>query len=120
MPSSRSYPSASRRGPSARFWVPVGQESPRWPTCWCASTTPIRFDGRDLRDLTLASLRRAVVLLDQTPYLYQASVRENIAYGRPDATIDEIREAACAAAIHERILAMPEGYETIVAERGQT
>ncbi len=80
----------------------------------------IRFDGRDLRDLTLESLRRSVVLLDQTPYLYQASVRENIAYARPEAAGEEIREAARAAAIHERILALPDGYDTIIAERGQT
>ncbi|SPE36194.1 conserved membrane hypothetical protein [Candidatus Sulfopaludibacter sp. SbA6] len=80
----------------------------------------ILFDGHDLRDLTLASLRRSVVLLDQSPYLYQASVRENMAYARPEATDDEIREAARAAAIHERVLALPDGYDTIIAERGQT
>jgi ATP-binding cassette, subfamily B, bacterial len=80
----------------------------------------IRFDGHDLRDLTLASLRRSVVLLDQSPYLYQASVRENLLYGRPDATEEEIREAARAAAIHDRVLALPEGYDTVIAERGQT
>ena len=80
----------------------------------------VRFDGCDLRDLSLASLRQSVVLLDQSPYLYQASVRENLAYGRPDATDEEIQEAARAAAIHERILALPDGYETIIAERGQT
>ena len=61
-----------------------------------------------------------MVLLDQSPYLYQASVRENMAYGRPEATDAEIHEAARAAAIHERILALPEGYDTIIAERGQT
>jgi len=80
----------------------------------------ILFDGHDLRDLTLASLRRSVVLLDQSPYLYQASVRENMAYARPEATDDEIREAARAAAIHERVLALPDGYDTIIAEPGQT
>ena len=80
----------------------------------------IRVDGHDLRDLTLSSLRRSVVLLDQSPYLYQASVRENMLYARPDATDEEIREAARAAAIHERVLALPEGYDTIIAERGQT
>ncbi len=80
----------------------------------------VRFDGQDLRDISLASLRQTVVLLDQTPYFYQASVRENLAYGRPGATDDEIREAARAAAIHERILALPEGYDTTIAERGQS
>src|SRR5271170_1478700 len=80
----------------------------------------IRIDGRDLRDLPLADLRHAVMLLDQAPYLFHASVRENIAYARPDATDDEIVSAAQAASIHERILALPEGYSTIIAERGQT
>ena len=80
----------------------------------------IRIDGRDLRDVPLADLRHAVMLLDQTPYLFHASVRENIAYARPEATLDEIVNAAQAASIHERILALPEGYDSIVAERGQT
>jgi ATP-binding cassette subfamily B protein len=80
----------------------------------------IRVDGCDLRDLSLASVRGAVALLDQSPYLYNASVRENIAYGRPGATDEEIHEAARAAAIHERVLALPEGYATVIAERGQT
>ena len=80
----------------------------------------IRIDGRDLRDLPLADLRHAVMLLDQAPYLFHASVRENIAYARPDAGNDAIVSAAQAAAIHERILALPDGYDTIIAERGQT
>jgi ATP-binding cassette subfamily B protein len=80
----------------------------------------IRFDGCDLRDLTLASLRRSVVLLDQSPYLHQASVRENLAYARPEATEAEIHAATRAAAIHDRIEALPQGYDTIIAERGQT
>jgi len=80
----------------------------------------VRLDGCDLRDLSLVSLRGSIALLDQSPYLYQASVRENIAYGRPGASLDEIQDAARAAAIHERILALPSGYETIIAERGQT
>ncbi len=80
----------------------------------------IRIDGRDVRDLPLADLRHAVLLVDQAPYLFHASVRENIAYARPEASDDEIVSAAQAASIHERILALPDGYNTIVAERGQT
>ena len=80
----------------------------------------IRIDGRDLRDLSIADLRHAVLLVDQAPYLFHASVRENIAYAKPDATDDEIHRAAEAASIHERILALPDGYDTIIAERGQT
>jgi ATP-binding cassette, subfamily B, bacterial len=80
----------------------------------------IRIDGRDLRDLRLADVRNAMMLVDQAPYLFHASVRENIAYARPDATDDEIVNAAQAASVHERILALPDGYATIIAERGQT
>ncbi len=80
----------------------------------------IRIDGRDLRDVPLTDLRHAVLLVDQAPYLFHASIRENIAYARPAATLDEIIQAARDASIHERILALPEGYDTVVAERGQT
>lgn len=80
----------------------------------------IRLDGHNLRDLSFADLRRAVALVDQSPYLFRATVRENIAYARPDASADQIAEAARAAAIHDRILALPEGYETVLAERGQS
>jgi ATP-binding cassette subfamily B protein len=80
----------------------------------------IRIDGRDLRDLPLADLRRAVMLVDQAPYLFHASVRENIAYARSEASDDEIMSAARAASMHERILALPDGYGTVIAERGQT
>ncbi|HTX35758.1 MAG TPA: ATP-binding cassette domain-containing protein, partial [Bryobacteraceae bacterium] len=80
----------------------------------------ILLDGRNLRDLRLEDVRRDVMLLDQAPYLFHATVRENIAYARPGATPEEIVAAARAASIHQRILALPEGYETVVAERGQT
>lgn len=80
----------------------------------------VRIDGHDVREMTVASLRRAVMLVDQVPYLFPVSVRENIAYARPEATMAEIEAAARAAAIHDRILELPQGYETVVAERGQT
>jgi ATP-binding cassette subfamily B protein len=80
----------------------------------------IKLDGRDLRDLRLEDVRREVMLLDQAPYLFHATVRENIAYARPEASGEEIVAAARAASIHQRIEALPEGYETVVAERGQT
>ena len=80
----------------------------------------IMLDGRDLRDLRLEDVRRQVMLLDQAPYLFHATVRENIAYVRPEATVAEIVAAARAAAIHDRIQSLPEGYDTVVAERGQT
>jgi ATP-binding cassette subfamily B protein len=80
----------------------------------------IRLDGYDLRDLRLADLRREVMLVDQTPYLFQATVRENILYARPEASEADLIDAARAAAIHERILQLPQGYDTSLAERGQT
>ena len=80
----------------------------------------VRLDGRDLRDLRLADVRRQVMLLDQAPYLFHATVRENIAYARPEATKDEIIAAARAASIHQHIESLPDGYETVIAERGQT
>jgi ATP-binding cassette subfamily B protein len=80
----------------------------------------IRIDGRDLRDLPVADVRHAVLLVDQAPYLFHASVRENIAYARPEASDDEIVSAAQAASIHQRILGLPDGYGTVIAERGQT
>jgi len=80
----------------------------------------IRLDGRDLRDLRLEDVRRHVMLLDQAPYLFHATVRENIAYARPDASFEKIVAAARAASIHQRIESLPDGYDTVVAERGQT
>lgn len=80
----------------------------------------IRLDDHDLRSVRLNDLRNSVVLVDQASFLFQATVRENIAYGNPDATLDEITTAAQAAAIHDRILALPQQYDTLVGERGLT
>ncbi len=79
----------------------------------------IQVDGQDLRSLRLQDLRRQVMLLDQAPFLFQSTIRDNIAYARPDATDEEIIEAARAAAIHQKIVSMPDGYQTTLAERGQ-
>src|SRR5436190_28411 len=80
----------------------------------------IRLDEHDLRSLRLSDIRNAIVLVDQASFLFRATVRENIAYGKPDATFEEIMAAATAAAIHERILALPQQYDTVVSERGLT
>jgi ATP-binding cassette subfamily B protein len=80
----------------------------------------ILLDGHELRSLRLHDLRNSVVLVDQASFLFQATVRENIAYGKPDATFAEISEAAKRAAIHDRILALPQQYDTLVGERGLT
>ena len=78
----------------------------------------ITIDGKDVRKLTLQSLREQIGLVQQDVYLFCGSIRENIAYGRPDASMEEIIEAAKKANIHEFIMELPDGYETFVGERG--
>jgi ATP-binding cassette, subfamily B, bacterial len=80
----------------------------------------IAIDGKDIRELRLEDLRRQVAMVEQTPYFFRASIRENIAYGRPEATLEEIRNCAAAAAIDSFIQSLPNGYETILGERGLT
>lgn len=78
----------------------------------------IRIDGRDIRDVTLASLRRHVAVVQQDVYLFAGSVAENLRYGRPGASHAEIEAAARAANAHEFIMALPDGYDTDVGQRG--
>jgi ATP-binding cassette subfamily B protein len=80
----------------------------------------VTVDGVDVRAVTLASLRREIGVIAQDPFLFSASVRENIAFGRPDATDDEIEQAARHAQAHEFIAALPDGYDTVIGERGIT
>jgi ATP-binding cassette subfamily B protein len=80
----------------------------------------IAIDGQDIRELRLEDLRRQIAMVEQTPYFFRASIRENIAYGRPEATLEEIRNCAAAAAIDTFIQSLPNGYETILGERGLT
>ncbi|HYE86930.1 MAG TPA: ABC transporter ATP-binding protein, partial [Vicinamibacterales bacterium] len=78
----------------------------------------IRLDGRDLRELTLDSIRRHIVLVEQEPTLLHATVEENIRYVRPAASADEVRRAAEMAGIARFIASLPDGYSTVVGERG--
>ncbi len=78
----------------------------------------VTIDGHDLRDVTLASLRKQIGIVLQETTLFTGSIRDNIAFGKPEATMDEVTAAAKAAAAHEFILSFPEGYETPVGERG--
>ena len=78
----------------------------------------VRIGGVDVRDLTLASLAGLVGVVSQETYLFHASVLENLRFAKPEATDDEVRLAAEAAQIHDLIAALPEGYDTIVGERG--
>lgn len=79
----------------------------------------ITLDGIEIRDLQLADLRRAIGLVSQDVFLFHGSVLENITYGNPDATLDEAIEAAKIAEAHEFVEQLPQGYDTIVGERGQ-
>jgi ATP-binding cassette subfamily B protein len=78
----------------------------------------VLIDGTDVRDLTMGSVAEAVGMVTQEPYLFHGSIRDNIAYAKPDATAEEIEQAARDANIHDRILSFAEGYETITGERG--
>lgn len=79
----------------------------------------ITVDGQDIRGLSFTSLRGAIGFVSQDVFLFHGTVAENIAYGRPDATPAQIAEAAQLAEAHEFITAMPDGYDTVVGERGQ-
>jgi len=78
----------------------------------------VTIDGVDVRDLTFPSLTQTVGLVSQETYLFHASIRENLAFAKPEASDDEIEAAARAAQIHDLIAALPDGYDTVVGERG--
>jgi len=78
----------------------------------------VEIDGHDVRSVTLASLGEVIGFVTQETFLFHSSVRENLRYARPDATNAQLEEAARIAAIHDRIMDLPEGYDTIVGERG--
>ena len=79
----------------------------------------VTLDGHDVREVRLEDLRRAIGLVSQDVFLFHGTVRENIAYGKPDATLDEVIHAAKVAEAHDFISALSSGYDTIVGERGQ-
>jgi ATP-binding cassette subfamily B protein len=80
----------------------------------------VRIDGHDVRDMELKSLRSQIGIVLQTSLLFSATIQENIAYGRPDATLDQVIAAAKAAQAHDFIMEMTDGYNTRVGERGVT
>jgi ATP-binding cassette subfamily B protein len=85
-----------------------------------ATEGTVRVDGHDVRDLTLTSLRANIGVVLDEPFLFSVSIRDNIAYGRPDASMEEVVAAAEAAGAAEFILHLSEGYDTVVGERGYT
>jgi ATP-binding cassette subfamily B protein/subfamily B ATP-binding cassette protein MsbA len=80
----------------------------------------VLLDGTDVRDVQLASLRAQISLVLQEPFLFPLSIAQNIAYGRPDASMSEVEAAARAANAHAFISRLPQGYETVIGERGAT
>ena len=83
-------------------------------------TGQILIDGVDVRDYDISRLRTKIGVVLQEPFLFHGTVGENIAYGKPDATPDEVIDAARAANANDFILGFPDGYDTMVGERGQT
>ena len=88
------------------------------PRFYDATDGGVTIDGVDIRDVTLASLRAQIALVTQEPFLFDDTIRANIAYARPDASQAEIETAARAAAAHDFILSLPTGYDTLVGEAG--
>src|SRR5512133_3963313 len=90
------------------------------PRLYDATEGAVLIDGTDVRDIDVASLRAAIAVVDDAPFLFSASIAENIAYARADATREEIELAARRAQAHDFIMRLPDGYETRVGERGLT
>lgn len=88
------------------------------PRFYDATEGRVTIDGKDVRDLTLHSLRNSIGIVQQDVYMFYGTIRENIAYGRPDATDEEIIDAAKKASLHDFIMSLPDGYDTFVGERG--
>lgn len=102
-------------GPSGAGKSTVGYLIPR---LYEPTSGIIEIDGHDIRDICLESLANAIGLVTQESYLFHGTVRENLLYAQPDATPAEVEQAARAAFIHDRILQLEHGYDTIVGERG--
>ncbi len=90
------------------------------PRFYDVTSGSIQIDGHDIRDVTIESLRQQIGIVLQETTLFSGNIRENIAFGRPDATQEEIEAAARAAAAHDFIMEFPDGYDTLVGERGST
>ena len=90
------------------------------PRFYDVTSGRITLDGVDIRDITLASLRRHIGIVHQDTFLFSATIRENISYGKPDASLEEVVKAAKIAHLHDFIAGLPDGYDTLVGERGIT
>ena len=114
--------SAWRRATRWRSWARAAPASRRSRASCSASTTSpsgsVRIDGQDIRDVTQSSLRAAIGVVPQDTVLFNDTIYYNICYGRPDATREEVEQAARLARIHDFIMALPQGYDSTVGERG--
>jgi len=90
------------------------------PRFYDATSGRVLVDGMDVRDVNLRSLRRAIGVISQDPFLFSATVRENIAFGAPDLTEQEVEHVSRLAQAHEFVERLPDGYETVIGERGIT
>lgn len=104
-------------GPSGGGKTTISHLLPRF---YDPTAGAVRIDGQDLKRVTMHSVRENIGIVQQDVFLFADTVRENIRYGRTDATDEEIVAAAKAAEIHDDIMAMPDGYDTVVGERGTT
>ena len=102
-------------GPSGGGKTTLCQLLPRF---YDVSHGSVTVDGTDVRDVTQSSLRRNIGIIQQDVFMFAGTIRENIRYGRPDATDEEIVQAAVRAEIHSEIMEMPDGYDTYIGERG--
>ena len=102
-------------GPSGAGKTTISQLLPR---LYDVTEGAVRVDGHDVREVTQSSLRAAIGVVSQDPHLFHESVADNLRYAKPDATLAEMEAAARAARIHDVIAALPDGYETVVGERG--
>ena len=102
-------------GPSGGGKTTLCQLLPRF---YDVSSGSVTVDGTDVRDVTQASMRKNIGMIQQDVFMFAGTIRENIRYGRPDATDEEIVAAAVRAEIHSEIMEMPDGYDTYIGERG--
>ncbi|HSM77364.1 MAG TPA: ATP-binding cassette domain-containing protein, partial [Bryobacteraceae bacterium] len=102
-------------GPSGAGKTTLANLAPRF---YDATSGAVKIDGRDVRDVKLASLREKIGIVAQDTFLFNDTVANNIRYGRANASDEEVREAARSALAEEFILAMPQGYDTLIGERG--
>jgi len=90
------------------------------PRFYDVTSGRVLIDGADVRDVTLRSLRRAIGVISQDPFLFSATVRENITFGAPELTDEEVERVALLAQAHEFVERLPDGYDTVIGERGIT